>query len=48
MVWVGISLHKKNPMVPIHLNFNAARYQNIILQSVVIPHITANLEMVQM
>ena len=46
MVWAGISLHTKTPMIPIHQNLNAARYQNIILQPVAIPHITANYGMV--
>ena len=46
MVWTGISLHTKTLMIPIHQNLNAARYQNIILQSVAIPHITANRGMV--
>ena len=35
-------------MIPIHQNLNAARYQNIILQPVAIPHITANHGMVLM
>lgn len=33
-------------MVPIHQNLNAARYQNLILQPVTIPHIRANRGMV--
>ena len=46
MVWAGIAIHiKKNPMVPIHQNLNATRYQNIILRPVAIPHITTNFEM---
>ena len=48
MVWAGISLHTKTPMIPIHQNLNAARYQNIILQPVAIQHITANRGMVLM
>ena len=36
----------KKPNGPhIHQNLNAARYQNIIIQPVAIPHITTNLEM---
>ena len=36
-------------MIPIHHNLNAARYQNIILQPVAIPHIiTANCGMLLM
>ena len=48
MVWAGISLHTKTPMIPIYQNLNAARYQNIILQPLAIPHITANRGMVLM
>ena len=48
MVWAGISLHTKTPLIPIHQNLNAARYQNIILLPVAIPHITANRGMVLM
>ena len=48
MVWAGISLHTKTPMIPIHQNLIAARYLNIILQPVAILHITANPGMVLM
>ena len=48
MVWAGISLHTKTPIIPIHQNLKAARYQNIILQPVAILHITANPVMVLM
>ena len=48
MVWAGITFHTKNPMIPIHQNLNAERYQNTILQPVAIPHIIANRGMVLM
>lgn len=48
MIWAGISLHTKTPMVPIHQNLNAARYQNLVLQPAAIPHIRANRGMVLM
>ena len=48
MMWAGISLHTKTQMILIHQNLNAARYQNIILQPVAIPHITANRGMILM
>ena len=48
MVWAGISLHTKTPMIPIHQNLNEARNQNIIFQPVAIPHITANRGLVLM
>ena len=38
----------KTPRIPIYQNLNAARYQNIILQPVAIPHIIANRGMVLM
>lgn len=48
MIWAGISLHTKTPMVPIHQNLNTARYQNLVLQPAAIPHIRANRGMVLM
>ena len=48
MVWAGISIHTKTPMIPIHQILNAARYQNTIFQPVAIPQITANRGMVLM
>ena len=44
----GNIITHENPMIPIHQNRNAARYQNVILQPVAIPHITANRGMLLM
>ena len=48
MIWAGISLHTKTPVVPVHQNLNAQRYQNTIIGPVVIPHIRANRGMILM
>ena len=44
----GNIITHENPDDPHSTNLNAARYQNIILQPVAIPHITANHRMVLM
>lgn len=42
MIWAGISLHLKTPLVVVRGNLNAARYQDEILRPVVIPVIHQN------
>ena len=42
MAWAGISLHTKTPLVHIQGNLNAQRYQNEVIQPILIPHIRAN------
>jgi len=42
MIWAGISLHVKTPLVAIQGNLNASRYQNAILRPVAIPIIQQN------
>ena len=48
MVWAGISLHVKTPLVAIQGNLNAARYQNDILRPIAIPIIQQNRGMILM
>lgn len=46
MVFAGISMHTKTPIVRLHGAINAVRYQNNALLPVVIPHIRANRGMI--
>ena len=42
MLWAGVSMHTKTPIVPIQGNMNAMRYQNDVIRPVLLPHIRAN------
>lgn len=42
MVWAGISLHTKTPVVNVNGNLNAMQYQNQTVQPFIIPHLAAN------
>lgn len=42
MLWAGVSLHTKTPIVFIRGNMNAQTYQNNVLIPTAIPHIRAN------
>lgn len=41
MVWAGMSMHTKTPSVPIRGNLNDRKYQDDILQPVLVPHVHA-------
>ena len=45
MIWAGISQHTKTPAVVIRGNLNAERYQQEIVQNVLVPHFAANRRM---
>ena len=42
MLWAGVSMHTKTPIVPIQGNLNAMKYQNDVIRPVLLPHIRAN------
>ena len=42
LVWAGISMHSKTPIVRVNGNLNARRYQTDIIAPVLIPHVRAN------
>ena len=42
LIWAGISMYSKTPVVEIRGTLTAARYQNEILQPVCIPHLRGN------
>jgi len=48
MIWAGISLHTKTPIVIIDGNLNARRYIDEVIQPIVIPHVQANRGMIFM
>ncbi|KAK3108668.1 hypothetical protein FSP39_012878 [Pinctada imbricata] len=48
MIWGGISLHTKTDVVPVRQTLNAQRYQNTIIQPIIVPHIRANRGMILM
>ena len=45
MIWAGISQHTKTPAVVFRGNLNAERYQQEIVQNVLVPHFAANRRM---
>ena len=42
MMWAGVSMHTKTPLVPIQGNLTSLRYQAEIVQPHIIPHVQAN------
>lgn len=46
LVWAGVSMHTRTPIVPIRGNLNARKYQNDILQPVLVPHVNGNRGMI--
>ena len=46
MVWGGVSMHTKTPLIRVNGGLTAARYQNDILRPVLLPHFARNRGMV--
>ena len=46
MMWAGISMHTKTPIIRVQGRLTAMRYQNDIIRPVIIPHIAGNRGMI--